>query len=181
MFGRILKREHVLSVLEAEGHAYRNRVFCPLVTLWAWLSQCLSQDKSLNEAVSRVLVHRVSNSLPACAATSSAYSEARIRFPLAVMERLAKKIGRNVHNSAEDAWHWRGREVFLADGTGLSMPDTAENQLAFLQITSQRLSEKPIVANLMESMNLGATVMALHGRVFALKTARPCKAMTVAP
>ena len=41
-----------LSVLEGEGHDYRSRVFCPLVTLWAWLSQCLSQDKSLNEAVS---------------------------------------------------------------------------------------------------------------------------------
>ena len=46
---------------------------------------------------------------------------------------------------------------------------------------AERQFERPIVANLMESMNLGATVMALHGRVFAMKTARPCKAMTVAP
>jgi len=34
-FGRLLKREHVLSALEADGHEYRQRVFCPLVTLWA--------------------------------------------------------------------------------------------------------------------------------------------------
>ena len=136
-FGKLLTRDNVLSVLEAEGHQYRQRVFCPLVTLWAWLSQCLSQDKSLNEAVSRILAHRVSTGLPACSASSSSYSDARCRFPLSVMERLAKEIGRKVHDSAEDAWHWRGREVFLADGTGLSMPDTAENQLAFPQITSQ--------------------------------------------
>jgi hypothetical protein len=78
-FGRILTRDYVLSVLEDEGLQYRQGVFCPLVTLWGWLSQCLS---------------------------------------------------------AQDAWHWRGREVFLADGTGLSMPDTLENQRAFPQIRS---------------------------------------------
>lgn len=133
-FGRILTREYVLSVLEDEGHAYRQRVFCPLVTLWAWLSQCLSQDKSLNEAVMRVMANRVMTGLPACGATSSSYSEARGRFPLPVLERLAKEIGRNVHDSAADSWHWRGREVYLADGTGLSMPDTPENQLAWPQI-----------------------------------------------
>src|SRR5258708_5780223 len=120
-FGRLLTQEHVLSVLKAEGHSYKQNVFCPLVTLWGWLSQSLSQDKSLNEAVSRILAHRVANGLPACSASSASYSNARGRFPLSVMVRLAKEIGRNVHDSAADAWHWRGREVFLGDGTGLLM------------------------------------------------------------
>lgn len=135
-FGRLLTREYVLGVLEAEGHEYRQRTYCPLVTLWAWLSQCLSQDKSLNEAVSRILANRVATGLPACSASSAGYSKARDRFPLQVMERMAREVGRNVHDSAADAWHWHGREVFLADGTGLSMPDTFENQLAFPQIKS---------------------------------------------
>ncbi len=64
-FGKLLTREYVLNVLEDEGHEYRQRVFCPLVTLWAWLSQCLSQDKSLNEAVRLVLAHPVAPGLPA--------------------------------------------------------------------------------------------------------------------
>lgn len=132
-FGRILTRDYVLSVLESEGHKYRSRVFCPLVTLWAWLSQCLSQDKSLNEAVSRILAHRVATGLPPCSAGNSAYTRARSRFPESVLVRLAKEIGRNVHNAADNSWHWRGREVLLADGTGFSMPDTIENQLAYPQ------------------------------------------------
>ncbi len=136
-FGKILTREYVLSVLEAEGHAYRQGVFCPLVTLWGWLSQCLSQDKSLNEAVTRIIAHRVSTGLPACSASSASYSNARQRFPLSAMERMAKEIGRSVHESAHDGWHWRGREVFLADGTGLSMQDTPENQLAYPQVKSR--------------------------------------------
>jgi hypothetical protein len=130
-FGRLLSREYVLNVLECEGHYYRSRVFCPLVTLWGWLSQCLSQDKSLNEAVSRILAHRVSTGLPACSAYSASYSESRIRFPLSAMQRMAKEIGRKVHNNADDSWNWRGRQVFLADGTTFTMPDTTENQLAY--------------------------------------------------
>lgn len=136
-FGRLLTREYVLGVLESEGHRYRQRVFCPLVTLWAWLSQCPSQDKSLNEAVSRILAHRVSVGLPACSASSASYSVARSRFPLSVMARLAKEIGRKVHDSADESWHWRGRDVYLADGTGLTMPDTEENQLVFPQVKSR--------------------------------------------
>jgi len=137
-FGRILTRDYVLGVLADEGHVYRQRVFCPLVTLWAWLSQSLSQDKSLNEAVTRILANRVATGLPACSASSASYSNARSRFPLPVMKRLAMEIGRSVHDSADDAWHWRGRDVYLADGTGLSMPDTEENQLAFPQAKTQK-------------------------------------------
>jgi len=136
-FGRLLKRDYVLDVLGSEGHRYRQGVFCPLVTLWGWLSQCLSQDKSLNEVVSRILANRVATGLPACSASSASYSNARQRFPLSAMVRMAKEIGANVHDSAENAWHWRGREVFLADGTGLSMPDTPELQQAFPQVVSR--------------------------------------------
>lgn len=113
-FGRLLSREYVLSVLAAEGHEYRNRVFCPLVTLWGWLSQSLSQDKSLNEAVSRILAHRVATGLPACSASSAGYAKARTRFPESVMPRLAKETGRKVHLSGDDSWNWRGRRVLLA-------------------------------------------------------------------
>lgn len=137
-FGKLLTREFVLKTLADEGHQYRQRVFCPLVTLWGWLSQSLSQDKSLNEAVSRILANRVATGLPACSADSGGYAKARQRFPLAAMERMAMEIGRNVHDSASDAWHWRGREVFLADGTGLSMADTQENQLAYPQMKNQK-------------------------------------------
>lgn len=137
-FGRLLTREYVLGVLADEGHEYRSRVFCPLVTLWGWLSQSLSQDKSLNEAVSRILAHRVATGLPACSASSASYSNARERFPEAVMVRMAKEIGRKIHASADGSWNWRGRQVYLADGTGLSMPDTPENQAEYPQVRSVR-------------------------------------------
>ena len=136
-FGRLLSQEYVLSVLADEGHAYRPRVFCPLVTLWGWLSQSLSQDKSLSEAVSRIVAHRVAAGLPACSALTGGYSKARERFPEQTMVRMAKETGRKVHDSASNSWNWRGRQVFLADGTGFSMADTPENQLEYPQSKSR--------------------------------------------
>jgi hypothetical protein len=130
-FGRLLSREYVLDLLESEGHYFRSRTFCPLVVLWGWLSQCLSQDKSLNEAVSRILAHRVSIGLPACSASSASYSEARTRFPESAMQRMAKETGERVHRKADGSWNWNGREVFLVDGTTFSMPDTQENQFEY--------------------------------------------------
>jgi DDE family transposase len=137
-FGRLLSREYVLGVLADEGHVYRARVFDPLTTLWGWLSQSLSQDKSLNEVVSRVLAHRVAAGLPIISAASSSYSEARIRFPGQAMARMATEIGRKVHDTAPVAWNWRGRQVYLADGSSFSMPDTPENQLAYPQADQSR-------------------------------------------
>jgi DDE family transposase len=136
-FGRLLGREYVLGVLADEGHAYRSRVFCPLVTLWGWLSQCLSQDKSLNEVVSRILAHRVATGLPTISAQAASYCNARARFPEAVMIRMAKEIGQKICSSADGSWNWRSRQVFLADGTGFSMPDTPENQLAYPQVKTR--------------------------------------------
>jgi hypothetical protein len=159
-FGRLLAREYVLSVLESEGHEYRQRVFCPLVTLWAWLSQSLSQDKSLNECVTRILAHRVSTGLPICSASSAAYSKARSRFPLPVMSRIAREIGRTVHDSAPEGWNWNGRQVFLADGTGFSMSDTPENQFAYPQIKTvkQGLGFPTMRAVALISLATGAVV-----------------------
>jgi len=139
-FGRLLNRDYVLSVLEDEGHQYRSRVFCPLVVLWGWLSQALSQDKSLNEAVSRILAHRVATGLPAISASSASYSNARQRFPESAMSRMAREIGQRVHGSAPETALWNGREVFLVDGTGLSLPDSPKNEVEYPRPHADRLA-----------------------------------------
>ena len=166
-FGRLLSREYVLSVLESEGHAYRSRVFCPLVTLWGMLSQSLSQDKSLNEVVSRILAHRVSSGLPACSASSASYSEARGRFPLSAMIRMARKIGSRVHDAANNEWHWNGRRVYIADGTGLSMPDTPENRAAYPPAASNKpeIAFPMMRAVALMSMSTGAVIDLATGQM----------------
>ena len=40
-------------------------------------------------------------------------------------------------HKAHPQWLWRGRAVKLVDGTGLSMPDTPENQAVYPQPSTQ--------------------------------------------
>ena len=58
-FAKILCESEIEQALEDEGITYRKRLFCPLVTLWAWLSQVLEADKSCKKAVSRVVSYVV--------------------------------------------------------------------------------------------------------------------------
>jgi hypothetical protein len=50
---------------------------------------------------------------------------------------LTRESGRLLSTRAQRGWRWRGRCVKLADGTGISMPDTRENQARYPQPCSQ--------------------------------------------
>ena len=54
-FAQLLPESFLEKLLTEEGVSYRKRLFCPIVTLWAWLSQVLDPDKSCKNAVSRVV------------------------------------------------------------------------------------------------------------------------------
>jgi hypothetical protein len=54
-FRKLLPSSEIEQVLVEEKVQYRNCVFTPAVTLWAFLSQVLEPDKSLRNAVSRVI------------------------------------------------------------------------------------------------------------------------------
>jgi len=113
-------------------------VYSPAVTLWAWLSQCLSGSKSCTAAVARVLVLRVGLGLPPCSAGAGAYCKARAKLPESFLRRLTLHVGAGVEAQAPDRWRFKGRRVLLADGTECSMPDTPENQAAYPQPGSQK-------------------------------------------
>jgi hypothetical protein len=59
-------------------------------------------------------------------------------LPEALPRRLARETGRALHRQAEADWRWRGRRVKVADGTTVSMPDTAANQKAYPQSDAQK-------------------------------------------
>ena len=50
---------------------------------------------------------------------------------------LSRQTGRLLSQKARAQWLWRGRTVKLVDGTGLSMPDTPENQACYPQPNTQ--------------------------------------------
>src|SRR5207302_10446188 len=76
--------------------------------------------------------------LPTCSEKTGTYGDARKRLPVAVVPRLVHETARRAEAEAPEARLWKGRRVYLVDGTTVSMPDTPANQAAFPQSRTQK-------------------------------------------
>ncbi len=137
-FADVLPAGQLEQALREEGAVWRDIVYSPLLTLWAFLGQVLSPDGSCRAAVARVLAWLVSCGQRPCTPATDPYCKARRRLPEALLRRLTRQTGRTLHAQAPQDWLWKGRRVKVADGTTVSMPDTPANQAAYPQLTSQR-------------------------------------------
>ncbi len=140
-FQSVLSEGQILQLCEEEGVHFgegEHDVYTPAVTLWAWLSQCLSGSKSCVAAVARVIVLRVAFSLPVCSAATGAYCKARAKFSEDFLRKLTLRVGTQLESQAKDSWRFKSRRVLLADGAECSMPDTKENQREYPQSGSQK-------------------------------------------
>jgi hypothetical protein len=137
-FAASLSRASILAALDEHGVRFRDRLFNPITTIWGFLSQVLSDDHSCRDAVSRILAHRAASGLEPCSPNTASYCDARSRLPNAVLRTLAKDTAQQLQQSLPEAWKWNGRNVFIADGSHVSMPDTPENQAAYPQPVVQQ-------------------------------------------
>ena len=136
-FADVLPAERVEAALRQEKAAWREDVYTPLLTLWAFLGQVLCPDGSCRAAVARVLAWLVARGEPPCTAKTDPYCKARQRLPEALLRRLVRETGRSLHEQAPAEWLWKGRRVKLVDGATVSMPDTPANQAAYPQHNAQ--------------------------------------------
>src|SRR3954454_10395104 len=114
--------DQLLSKALAIVGGWLERVFSPLVTLWVFLGQVLSPDHSCRAAVARLIAHRVSRGQSPCSARTGAYCQARQRLPESFFADVACSVGRRLDDKAEQRWLWKGRRVYLFDGTTVTMP-----------------------------------------------------------
>jgi hypothetical protein len=137
-FSDILTEAFIAQTLTEVCVSWIDRVFSPLVTLWVFLSQVLSADHSCRAAVARLLAHRVARGHKPCSGKTGAYCQARARLPEKFFCGVAGAVGRALDAQAKPGWLWKGRRVYLFDGTTVSMPDTPENQAAYPQVYNQK-------------------------------------------
>lgn len=136
-FAGILSAERIEDALREEEATWREDVYTPLLTLWAFLSQVVCPDGSCRAAVARVLAWLVSRDETPCTPQTGPYCKARQRLPEKLLRRLVRETGRGVHDEMPAEWLWKGRRVKVVDGTTVSMPDTLANQAAYPQHTAQ--------------------------------------------
>jgi hypothetical protein len=136
-FSDILTDDFVRQAMTAVG-AWKDRIYTPLMTLWVFLTQVLSADHSCRGAVARFIAHRLSQSQSPCSSKTGAYCQARKRLPEKFFAAVTCLVGRALDAKVDKKWLWKGRRVYLFDGTTVSMPDTAENQKAYPQVYNQK-------------------------------------------
>ena len=130
--------DHLLANEDVIFGDTEKAVFTPAVTLWAWLSQVLETDKSCRAAVNRVLAMRVAAGLEPCSLDTAAYCRARPKLSAKALKFLALWASQKLEEQAPKDWLWYGRRVTLVDGATVTMPDTAANQQAYPQASTQK-------------------------------------------
>jgi hypothetical protein len=132
-FFNVLTGPELLERTEAYLPAHRERLYPPTVTLSMFMKQALSEDRSCQRAVNAWAAQRTTEGLAVQSVRTGAYCRSRQRLPLEMVTALARESGRLLSTQAQQGWRWRGRVVKLADGTGISMPDTPGNQACYPQ------------------------------------------------
>jgi hypothetical protein len=137
-FSDVLSEQAVARSLTDNAVDWMDRIYSPLVTLWVFLTQVLSADHSCRAAVARLIAHRISRRQLACSAETGAYCQARKRLPEGFFSDVARQTGRTLENEVKPEWLWKGRRVYVYDGSTVSMPDTPANQREYPQNVAQQ-------------------------------------------
>lgn len=127
-----------LLCTQNQGAGSRQRLFSPLITFWAFLAQVLSPNSACREAVRKVQAWWMLRSSTEISPDTSAYCQARGRLPDKTLSAIHEHLVERMEANAPSDSRWLGRELKIIDGTNLSMPDTAENQAAYPQPSSQK-------------------------------------------
>lgn len=122
---------------ETEGEFSRRRIFSKENTFWAFFTQVLDADGGCREVVRKVQALASSRAMPMPSASTSAYCQARSKLSDDGLKRILKHTSDQLQQRGRSG-RWKGRRVVVVDGTGVSMPDTPDNQEAWPQPGSQK-------------------------------------------
>jgi len=158
----LLPESRLEEILREESISYRNRVYTPIVTLWAMVSQVFDPDKSLKNTVKRIISWLVVAGAECPSSDTGAYSKARQRLPEKVLQRLIPEAAEALEQKVPVTQQWCGRRVRVIDGTTVLMSDSAANQSAYPQHGNQKLGCGFPIAKLVVIFSLltGAVVSA---------------------
>lgn len=119
------------------GALSRRRFFSKENTFWAFFSQALNDDGGCQEVVRKLQAFAAMKSKSMPSSSTAAYCQARSKLDLQSLERILRHTADQLL-SKPDSERMNGRRVVVVDGTGVSMPDTKENQLVWPQQRHQK-------------------------------------------
>jgi hypothetical protein len=115
------------------GTTTRKRLFTWPRVFWLFLAQVLSDDGSCRAVLHKFLAWLAAQEGKQASSNTAAYCKARARLPMQKVEQVSNEVVRAIQDAYQAQGQWYGRQVKVVDGSGLSMPDTPENQHKFPQ------------------------------------------------
>ena len=106
------------------------------VTIKTFFTQCLAQDHSCRTAVATAKAHGWLP--PSASPNTAAYCRARDALAADGLQRAVEHTAQALDAGVSDEHLWRGRQVYVVDGTGIALPDTEANQDDYPQPSQQK-------------------------------------------
>lgn len=171
-FAALLSQDRILKAFAEARAAWQGWIYTPAVTVWVFLSQCLSPDHSCRDAVARLIAWRVAEGLSPCSADTGAYCTARGDLPEEALHALVRDSGRQIEEESPETWLWHGRKARVVDGSTITMPDTPENQAAYPQQNTQKPGCGFPIARILAifSLSVGTVLEAAMGKYQGKRT-----------
>lgn len=122
---------------KSKGAHSRKRVYSRSVSFFGFLHQVLSPGMPCREVVRKVQGFCSEKKLPLPDSDNAAYCRARGKLDDKVLETIHTHVREKVQQRVLEDQRWKSRDVKVIDGTGITLPDTPENQKAFPQPSRQ--------------------------------------------
>jgi len=118
-----------------EGPNSRQRIYSVRCTFFGFLFQVLKPQCPCREVVRQIQATCALQTEDSSSPGNSAYCQARLRLPWDILPRLRVALA-----ARADGLHqlWRGLQIKVVDGTGVSLPDTPKNQRSYPQPGGQK-------------------------------------------
>jgi hypothetical protein len=133
LFGRFLPAG-ILSQSD-EGPNSREQIYSVRRTFFGFLYQVLNPDCPCREVVRQIQALFALVSPRHVSEATGAFCQARGRLPLDLLARLRCAVAAHAEKAGQ---LWKEFRVKVIDGTGISLPDTPENQRRYPQSREQK-------------------------------------------
>lgn len=163
----LITDERFFETIEAHLPDHRERIYTPTQTLAMFVAQALCDDRSCQRAVDEHVARCAAHGMRVPSSSTAAYCAARQRLPLRLVNVLCAEVARVAMQTGNDA-SVESTSTLLVDGTGISMPDTTENQELFPQSSSQ-LEGCGFPQGKLVAMVCARTGVVVHSHVSAAK------------
>lgn len=166
-FAPLLSDEEILAVCEALGHRWRKSPFPPPAVVRSMVYRSLHPDKSIQNVTTDLAADWALDGGQGI--TPSAWCQGRSRLPAGLLPDLVRRSASRAVDHFGKPHRWLGREVYIVDGTTVTMPDDPTLAEAFGYTNSKHGRSRFPVARVVALLHAGVHVIP-HYRVAPNRT-----------